>query len=121
MDFTLEQTSDDLKPFQEEVRAWFGEVMKGSGHLRWVATWSTREDQEEYEFRRELGRKLGAKGWLFPMLPPELGGAGLTSGHQTVIDAELGAYGLALGSVYYTLARIVVPCILYHGTEEQKR
>src|SRR5690242_14546588 len=121
MDFTLEETSADLKPFQDEVRAWFKEAMKGSEHLRWVATWSTREDDEEYNFRRNLGAKLGEKGWLFPTMSPELGGAGLSAAHQTIIDAELGAYGLALDSVYYTLARIVVACILYHGTEEQKR
>jgi 3-oxocholest-4-en-26-oyl-CoA dehydrogenase alpha subunit len=121
MDFELAEVSPELAPFQEEVRAWMKDAMRGSDHLRWSANWSTREDDEEYQFRRTLGAKLGEKGWLFPTMSPELGGAGLTAAHQTVIDAELSSYGLALDHVYYTLARIVVPCILYHGTEEQQR
>src|SRR5262249_18000579 len=57
---------------------------------------------------------------LFPTLPPEYGGAGLTAEHQIVIEAVISSYGLGLDHVYYTLSRIVVPCIQYHGTEEQK-
>jgi 3-oxocholest-4-en-26-oyl-CoA dehydrogenase alpha subunit len=121
MDFGLEDISPTLKPFQEEVRAWMKDAFKGAEHLRWGASWSTREDKEEYAFRRQLGAKLGAKGWLFPMMASEYGGGGLTAEHQTVIETELASYGLALEHVYYTLARIVVPCIQYHGTEEQKR
>jgi len=121
MDFRLEEVAAELKPFQAEMRAWLAEAMRGSDHLRWSANWSTREEDEEYQFRRRLGAKLGGKGWLFPTLSPEYGGAGLTPEHATVLEAELSAYGLGLDHVYYTLARIVVPCILYHGTEEQKR
>src|SRR5690242_20483440 len=121
MDFALAEVAPELTPFQEEVRAWLKDAMKGSEHLRWSANWSTREDKEEYQFRRKLGRALGEKAWLFPTLPPELGGCGLSAAHQTIIDAELASYGIALDHVYYTLSRIVVPCVLYHGTEEQKR
>jgi alkylation response protein AidB-like acyl-CoA dehydrogenase len=121
MDFSLAEVALELQPFQDEVRAWLKDAMRGSEHLRWSANWSTRENEEEYRFRRSLAEKLGERGWLFPTLPPELGGAGLSADHQTIIDAELSTYGLALDHVFYTLARIVVPCILYHGTEEQKR
>jgi alkylation response protein AidB-like acyl-CoA dehydrogenase len=121
MDFALDEVSPELKPFQQEVRAWIKDAMRGSEHLRWSANWSTRENDEEYTFRRGLAEKLGAKGWLFPTLLPEYGGAGLTAEYQAVIDAELSEYGLALDHIFYTLARIVVPCILYHGTEDQKR
>src|SRR5690348_18100173 len=107
MDFALEEVAAELKPFQEEARAWLAEAMRGSEHLRWSANWSTREEAEEYQFRRQLGAKLGAKGWLFPTLDPEYGGAGLSAEHATVLESELGAYGLALDHVYYTLARIV--------------
>src|SRR6185437_12262297 len=74
MDFGLEDISPTLKPFQEEVRAWMKDAFKGAEHLRWGASWSTREDKEEYAFRRQLGAKLGAKGWLFPMMASEYGG-----------------------------------------------
>src|SRR5581483_12019138 len=83
---------------------------------------STRDDpgDEEYNFRKTLSQKLGAKGWLFPTYPTKYGGGGLTAGHQGVIEAELDAYGLDLSAVFYTLARIVAPVIMHWGTEEQK-
>jgi len=38
---------------------------------------------EQYLMRRELGRKLGERGWLFPTFPKEYGGGGLPmEGHQ---------------------------------------
>jgi hypothetical protein len=95
--------------------------MRGAEHLRWSASWSTREDDEEYKFRRGLAEKLGAKGWLFPIYPKEYGGAGLTVDHQMVLETELFKYGLNLSHVFYTLARIVAPVLIRWGTEEQKR
>src|SRR3989337_3140775 len=95
--------------------------MRGSEHLRWSATWSTRENEEEYRFRRNLAGKLGEKGWLFPMFPVEYGGAGLTLDHQLVLEAELGRYGINLGFVFYTLARLVAPGILTCCNEEQEQ
>ena len=53
------------------------EQFEGHEHLRWSASWSTREDQDEYKFRRGLAEKLGAKGWLFPIYPKKYGGAEL--------------------------------------------
>src|SRR5438093_2767399 len=120
MDFNVSADPPHIVEIRKEVRAWLEENMHGAEHLRWSASWSTRENEEEYKFRRGLAEKLGAKGWLFPTLEPEYGGAGLTAAHQTVLESELSAYGLGLDHIFYTLARIVVPCILYHGTEEQK-
>ena len=33
---------------------------------------------EQYQLRRDLGRKLGDKGWLWPTAPQEYGGGGLS-------------------------------------------
>ena len=121
MDFSLQTDPPEIAGFRKEVRAWLQENMRGSGHLRWSASWSTRENQEEYAFRRNLAGKLGAKGWLFPMFPKEYGGAGLTIDHQMVLETELADYGISLNHVFYTLARIVAPVILKWGSEEQKR
>ncbi len=120
MDFALQEVSPELKSFHEEVRRYVADAMRGGGHLRWSATWSTRENEEEYQFRRRLARKLGERGWLFPTFPTEYGGAGLTADHQAIIEAELDRYGLDRSHVFYTLARIVAPCILQFGTEQQK-
>ncbi|MCZ6547927.1 MAG: hypothetical protein O6837_07405, partial [Deltaproteobacteria bacterium] len=69
MDFNLQPDTPEISAFRREVREWLEEHMKGSEGLRWSANWSTRENDKEYQFRRELGRKLGEKGWLFPMFP----------------------------------------------------
>jgi alkylation response protein AidB-like acyl-CoA dehydrogenase len=121
MDFSENSDTPEIAAFRREVRQWLEENMRGSEHLRWSATWSTRENEEEYQFRRELGRKLGAKGWLFPMVPIEYGGAGLSMDHQLVLESELHRYGLILAWIFYTLARIVAPVFLKFGTEDQKR
>ena len=121
MDFNISADPPDVVEFRKEVRAWLEENMRGAEHLRWSASWSTRENDEEYKFRRGLAEKLGAKGWLFPIYPNEYGGAGLTVDHQMVLETELFRYGLNLSHVFYTLARIVAPVLIRWGTEEQKR
>jgi alkylation response protein AidB-like acyl-CoA dehydrogenase len=121
MNFSLETDLPEIASFRKEVRAWLQENMRGSEHLRWSASWSTRENDEEYRFRRALAGKLGKKGWLFPMFPVEYGGAGLTNDHQLVVETELADYGVSLNHVFYTIARIVAPVILKWGSEEQKR
>jgi alkylation response protein AidB-like acyl-CoA dehydrogenase len=121
MDFNVQADPPEVIPFRKEVRRWLDENMRGAEHLRWSASWSTRENDEEYRFRRDLANKLGKKGWLFPMFPKEYGGTGLTIDHQMVLETELIRYGLNLSHVFYTLARIVAPVLLKWGTEEQKR
>jgi alkylation response protein AidB-like acyl-CoA dehydrogenase len=121
MDFTVSADPEHVVQFRKEVSAWMAEQMRGAEHLRWSASWSTRGTDEEYKFRRGLGEKLGAKGWLFPIYPKEYGGAGLTVDHQMVLETELVKYGLNLSHVFYTLARIVAPVLIRWGTEEQKR
>jgi len=121
MDFTVSADPQHVVEFRKEVSAWLAEQMRGAEHLRWSASWSTREDEKEYKFRRGLAEKLGAKGWLFPIYPKEYGGAGLTVDHQMVLETELFKYGLNLSHVFYTLARIVAPVLIRWGTEEQKR
>src|SRR6476659_4302056 len=120
MDFNVSADPPQVVEFRNEVAAWLAEQFKGYGHLRWSASWSTREDDEEYKFRRGLAEKLGAKGWLFPMYPKKYGGAELTIDHQMVLETELFKYGLNLSHVFYTLARIVAPVLIRWGTEEQK-
>jgi alkylation response protein AidB-like acyl-CoA dehydrogenase len=121
MDFNVSADPPNVVEFRKEVSAWLSEQMRGHEHLRWSASWSTREDEKEYKFRRGLAEKLGAKGWLFPIYPEEYGGAGLTVDHQMVLETELFKYGLNLSHVFYTLARIVAPVLIRWGTEEQKR
>ena len=120
MDFNVSADPPHVVEFRREVAAWLAEEFKGHDHLRWSASWSTREDEEEYKFRRGLAEKLGAKGWLFPLFPKKYGGAELTIDHQMVLETELFKYGLNLSHTFYTLARIVAPVLIRWGTDEQK-
>ena len=120
MDFNLQPDSREISAFRQTVRAWLAENMKGSEHLRWSGNWSTRENDEEYKFRRALAGKLGAKRWLFPTYPEKFGGGGMSLDHQFVLETEIDRYGLSLGSVFYTLSRLVAPAVMKFGTEEQK-
>lgn len=121
MDFAMQPDSEEMQVFRREAQEWFAEAMKDGAHLKFSANWSTRENEEEYEFRRNLARKVGTKGWMFPVYPREYGGGGLTVEHQMVLENEIGKYGLTLEHIFYTLARLAVPCIFTWGTEEQKR
>lgn len=120
MDFNVQADTPAISAFRQEAREWLEENMKGAEKFSWSASWSTRDNEEEYQFRRQLALKLGKKGWLFPMFPVKYGGAGLAVDHQLVLEAELNRYGINLAAVFYTLARIVAPVILKWGTEEQK-
>ena len=61
MDFNVSADPPQVVDFRKEVAAWMAEQFKGHEHLRWSASWSTREDDQEYKFRRGLAEKLGAK------------------------------------------------------------
>ena len=115
------ETPEALIPFEAEVRAWLAEAMQDGLRFAWSAVWTTRNNDEEYAFRQSLGRRLGERGWLFPTYPVEYGGGGLTPEHQAIIETEMSRYGLRHAMVFYTLARIVAPCILKHGMDEQRR
>jgi len=120
MDFNVSADPPHVVEFRKEVAVWMAEQFKNHEHLRWSASWSTREDAEEYRFRRGLAEKLGAKGWLFPLYPKKYGGADLTVDPQMVLETELFKYGLNLSHVFYTLARIVAPVMIRWATDEQK-
>lgn len=121
MNFDQEADTPEQARFRQEVREWFEVAMAGRGDLKWSTQWSTRGNEVEYEFRRDLARKLGEKGWMFPTVPTEYGGGGLDVDHQFVLEGEIARYGLGLSQVFYTLARIVVPVVNQWGNEEQKR
>jgi acyl-CoA dehydrogenase len=69
---------------------------------------------------REAWEKAGTAGLLCASVPEEYGGAGGSYAHEAVIAEALGhagvdGFGIALHNA------IVVPYILHHGSEEQKR
>ena len=115
MDFSLEYTKEQ-EEFAKEVRAWIDEnVPKDLVSPKDPV----KVTHEQWQKRRELGRKLGKKGWLYPGHPRQYGGGGLDAARSSVLRQELAEKNLGLPP-YYVNA-LAVPAILVCGTEEQKK
>lgn len=117
MDFESQYTPEQ-EAFREEVRAWLQENVPPGLVEPADAADLTLED---YQKRRDLGRRLGAKGWLWPMAPTEYGGGGLSMDHAIVIEEELDELELTLPPYYNTGGLLGGQTIMVWGTEEQKR
>jgi 3-oxocholest-4-en-26-oyl-CoA dehydrogenase alpha subunit len=117
MDFEPRYTQEQ-EDFRQEVRHWLREnVPPGIDHPADSADLT----YEQYQLRRELGRKLGNKGWLWPSAPREYGGGGLSVDHAVVLEEEIDSYGLTLPPYYDSGGRLGGNSILVWGAEEQKQ
>jgi hypothetical protein len=117
VEFTLTYTPEQ-ESFREEVREWLGANVP-DGLRRRPA--SPDESREQYLRRRELGRKLGTRGWLYPAAPPEYGGGGLDDSSILVLQEEMHRLDLDLPPYYDSGGLIGSSTILVWGTEEQKQ
>ena len=117
MDFEPRYTPEQ-EEFRSEVNAWLTEhVPGGMEHPADPAdlTW------DQYQLRRELGRKLGDKGWLWPTAQKEYGGGGLDVDSAVVIEEEIDSFGLTLPPYYDSGGRLGGNSILVWGSEAQKQ
>ena len=76
---------------------------------------------EQYSLRRELGRRLGSRGWLYPSMPKEYGGGELSAEKVVILYDEMGRIGLSLPPYYDGGGRMSAPTILVWGTPEHKK
>ena len=76
---------------------------------------------EQYQIRRDIGRALGAKGWLYPSMPKEYGGGELSAEKVVILHDEMAKIGLALPPYYDGGGRMSAPTILVWGTPEHKK
>ncbi len=115
MDFSIDYTKEQ-EEFAEEVRAWLEEnIPKDLLNPRNILKMS----REQWQKRRELSRKLGEKGWLYPSYPREYGGGGLDADYGAVLHRELAEKSLGLPP-HYDSGKLAAPTIMVCGTEEQK-
>lgn len=115
MEFELAYTPEQ-EAFRSEVREWLrGNVPAGIS----ISPRDEEHPREEWDLRRELGRRLGHRGWLWPTMPKEYGGGGLTMDHAIILHEELDRVGLRLFP-YHDSASLAAPSILVWGNEEQK-
>ncbi|MSQ22523.1 MAG: acyl-CoA dehydrogenase, partial [Dehalococcoidia bacterium] len=112
MDFELTYTEAQER-FRKEVRAWL------EANIPPKMKAPLEEDdftKEMYLFWREKHKEMAAKGWLFPTLPKQYGGGGLSPELATVLSDELGRFR-AQGP--FTID-FITPALLVWATEAQK-
>ena len=117
MDFAIED-SPGQSAFRKEVHAFLEKnVSPDIEHMADPCDLSF----EQYQLRRDLGRALGAQGWLYPSMPKEYGGGDLSAEQVGILHDELTRIGLALPPYYDAGGRMGAPTILVWGTEEHKK
>ncbi len=116
MDFSNDYTKEQ-EEFAKEVNAWLDENIPGDLENPRDILKMTRE---QWEKRRELTRKLGENGWLYPEYPREYGGGGLSADRSAVIQGELTKRQTSLPP-HYDSGRLAAPTVMACGTEEQKQ
>jgi alkylation response protein AidB-like acyl-CoA dehydrogenase len=111
MDFHF---TPEEQAFRREVRSFFVEnwperhdVPPGRGTPEWV------------DAEIALQKKMGAKGWLAMAWPTEYGGQGASHVMQAIFGEESGY--AKTPNQYVFGPKMIGPCLLVHGTEEQKR
>ena len=92
MDFEPQYTPEQ-EEFRQEVKSWMKENMP-PGIVHPADPIDLTEEQ--YQLRREFGRRLGAKGWLWSTASPEYGGGGLDVDNAVVLEEEAEAAGLTI-------------------------
>ena len=114
MDFTLATYTDEQERFRLEVRAWLEENVPED-----MKDPIDGEDftYDQYQFYRELWRKMGEKGWLFPTYPKEYGGGGMSADYEVIISEEMSSANVKA----CTSRSLVFQTLLVWGTEEQKQ
>jgi alkylation response protein AidB-like acyl-CoA dehydrogenase len=113
MTYTAEQAR-----FRQEVREWFAENTPPDIDIR---PQNDGESFQLYQRRRELGRKLGTRGWLYPSAPAAYGGGGLDFDSVIVLEEESHRLGIGLPPYYDSGGRLGSASIHVWGTEEQRQ
>ena len=102
MDFEPQYTPEQ-EEFRQEVKAWMKENMpEGIVHPADPIDLT----EEQYQKRRDFGRRLGAKGWLWATAETEYGGGGLDVDHAIVLEEEAGTAGLTIPPFYDSGGRL---------------
>jgi alkylation response protein AidB-like acyl-CoA dehydrogenase len=113
MDFRF---SEEEESFRQEVL----EFIKRELPPHWTGTGLLQEakDGEEWEFSRNMLRKVGSRGWHALAWPKEYGGQDSVA-KQFILSEEM--YYHELPGVDLQGALMCAPAIIEYGTEEQKR
>jgi alkylation response protein AidB-like acyl-CoA dehydrogenase len=116
MDFTIEDSAQQ-SAFRVEVREWLAKNVPAN--LEHPAD-PKDITYDQYLIRRQIGRGLGSKGWLYPSMPTKYGGGDMAAEKQVILHDELTKIGLSLPPYYDAGGRMAAPTILVWGTDEHK-
>jgi alkylation response protein AidB-like acyl-CoA dehydrogenase len=117
VDFTIHYT-DAQQQLRSTFSTWLDSVLPPGLADRPA---DEKESRAKYAQRRELGRRLGERGWLYPGAPREYGGGGLDSGSCLVLQEEMHKRRLRLPPYYDSGGVLGSGTILVWGSDEQKR
>ena len=119
--------SPELAEFRAEVKAWLeANVERRSTDSsdfkkKFAVSHQTREEElAATEASKRWQGKIYDAGFAGLTVAPEYGGRGLTNAHERIWRQESGRYAIDTG-VFAVGLGMVVPTILVHGTEEQKK
>jgi alkylation response protein AidB-like acyl-CoA dehydrogenase len=111
----------DLDVYRDQVRAWLAANLP----VRQGAALRTAHEisPDQLAADRALQAAVYSAGYLGITLPTEYGGQGLTSAHQRIWNEESAGFAVPLpgGIASAVTFGIVIPTLLAHASEEQKR
>lgn len=113
---------DDLESFRERARAWVEANLPPRRHDGDRRS-SRHVDESEIAAGRALQRRMHEAGFTGITIPTEYGGQGLTAAHQRAFDQVASGHEVPMpgGVASSVTLGIVLPTLLAHGSEEQKR
>src|SRR5690242_18471479 len=95
MEFEIQYTQEQ-EEFRQEVRAWLADHAKMPPELGAWPRFEVDVTKEQWDWKMSVRREVGHKGWLFPTMPKEYGGGGLSPDHEMVLSEELARYDMPL-------------------------
>ena len=116
MDFTIQYTKEQ-EDFRTEVRGWLEQNAKYPSEWGDIPPETDHWMPEMRQWALDFSRKLGGKGWLFPLWDKEYGGGGLTGDHDIVLKEEMSHYDIPQSG----RGELQAGSIMVHGTDEQKK
>ncbi|MVZ99800.1 acyl-CoA dehydrogenase [Actinomadura sp. LD22] len=111
-------TIESIESFRGRARTWLAENMPRTAGREPAPI--IEDDSHEWQWARELQKKLYAGGFAGICFPKEYGGLGLTPAHQQAFNEESEGYEMPLLLNSPTFS-ICAPTLLDMGSEEQKR
>lgn len=119
MEFELQYTKEQ-EEFRKEVRAWMEEHARLPSELGKPPLESMSVTREQYEWARQWRRKLGQKGYLYPMIPKEYGGGGFSYDEDVIVKEELARVADRVVTAP-SPGDVGLAALYVYATEEQKQ